>query len=625
MKTAIKHIIRAPKALFLFLATCSEKGLRKFRPYYTHGGLSLCRQMACFQITKVWHNRILTKSEPQKYQLSSSQSQRLLGKCKHQPLISIVTPVYKVDAKWLDLCVRSVVNQHYPNWELILVDDGSQRQDLTDLIEAWCLKDQRIKSAFLKENRGIAGATNAGFEQACGEFIGILDHDDELTPDALVWVVWTYNQHPKAKWFYSDEDLITTRGVCHSPFYKPDYSPENLLSRNFICHFRVYAADVLRQIGGKRTGFDGAQDHDLALRFSEAVKPDQIVHIPRVLYHWRTIRTSAATSIQAKPKASMAGVRAVSEALQRRGVKASVTSHPLSPTLYCIEFNARQHPEVVIVVSLRSGGQSLDACLSSIDRHTTYPNYQVFVIDDSPKDSVGLTSFIEIKRSTPTKTLKVDKTCSRSEKLNRAVGSIDADLFVFMDDDIQITTPNWLDQLVGTMQMDETIGAVGSLLISPKGKVVHAGVILGVKDGVGLACRNMNSRLPGDGGRMHSIQEYSALTGEMLCVSRRAFDAIGGFNPKWYPDAYRDIDLCLRMKAQGFRCVYNPMVKAIWCRTNLLSENSENKYYLTQLRQDYPDLFCNDPFYNPNLSLDNEWFLGYRDFPVEQQVPELKV
>ncbi|MHC5001437.1 MAG: glycosyltransferase family 2 protein [Planctomycetota bacterium] len=276
--------------------------------------------MACFQLTKVWYNRIVTHYDPLKNQISTSQSQRLLKKCQHQPLISIITSVYKVDAKWLDLSIRSVVNQHYQNWELILVDDGSQRPDLSDLIASWCQKDRRIKSIQLEQNRGIAGATNAGFGQATGEFIGILDHDDELTPDALVWVVWTLNQHPQAKWFYSDEDLITTRGDCHSPFYKPDYSPENLLSRNFICHFRVYAADVLRQIGGKRTGFDGAQDHDLALRYSEVITPDQIVHIPRVLYHWRTIRSSAATSIQAKPKAATAGVRAVSEAFRRRGV-----------------------------------------------------------------------------------------------------------------------------------------------------------------------------------------------------------------------------------------------------------------------------------------------------------------
>jgi glycosyltransferase involved in cell wall biosynthesis len=320
LKKTIQHIAQVPKALYLFLRTCSEKGLGKFRPYYAYGGLSLCWRMACFQLTKVWYNRIVTHYDPLKNQISTSQSQRLLKKCQHQPLISIITSVYKVDAKWLDLSIRSVVNQHYQNWELILVDDGSQRPDLSDLIASWCQKDRRIKSIQLEQNRGIAGATNAGFGQATGEFIGILDHDDELTPDALVWVVWTLNQHPQAKWFYSDEDLITTRGDCHSPFYKPDYSPENLLSRNFICHFRVYAADVLRQIGGKRTGFDGAQDHDLALRYSEVITPDQIVHIPRVLYHWRTIRSSAATSIQAKPKAATAGVRAVSEAFRRRGV-----------------------------------------------------------------------------------------------------------------------------------------------------------------------------------------------------------------------------------------------------------------------------------------------------------------
>jgi GT2 family glycosyltransferase len=247
----------------------------------------------------------------------------------------------------------------------------------------------------------------------------------------------------------------------------------------------------------------------------------------------------------------------------------------------------------------------------------------VIVIDDLPKNSVHLKNTVELIKSIPVKTFSVEDTWSHSEKMNRTAESTDADFLVFIDEAIQITNPNWLDQSVGTIQTDPTIGAIGSLLVSPKGKICHAGITLGVKGGVGMACRNMSCQLPGDCGRAHSIQEYSALTGEMLLVSRTAFNAVDGFDPKRYPDCYNDIDICVRMRAQGFRCVYNPMVKAVLHTGKFRSENSENKLYLIQLRRDWPELFSSDPFFNPNLSLDNEWFLGYREFPIECQSPEL--
>ncbi|MHC5116270.1 MAG: glycosyltransferase family protein, partial [Planctomycetota bacterium] len=289
-----------------------------------------------------------------------------------------------------------------------------------------------------------------------------------------------------------------------------------------------------------------------------------------------------------------AGVRAVSEALQRRGVQANVTSHPLSPTLYQIELKAQKHPKAAIIISAQDGGRVRDRCSTSIRTHTTYLNFQTIVIEDSLGD-----------------------TPSHSEKLNAAAQATDADFVVFVDDSVEITTARWLDQLVATMQMDGSIGAVAPLLVSPKGKIMHAGIVLGPKDGVGFACRGMDAHLPGDGCRTHALQEYSALTGAMLCVRREAFLKAGRFDSARYPDLYADIDLCLRMKSQGGRCIYSPMIKAIQHSTKSLSESPENQRYLSSLKDDHPDLFNNDPFFNPNLSFDNEWFLGYRNFPIE--------
>ena len=575
--------------------------------------------MVLFQFAKIKRNRLLSGYDPRANQLTPAQSEFLLAHCTRQPLISIVTPVYKVDVEWLDHCVRSVVEQHYTTWELILVDDGSDQPELTDSIQSWCEKDPRIKSVLLDRNRGIAGATNAGFEKASGEFIGILDHDDELTPDALVWVVWEHNQHPEAKWFYSDEDLITPKGVSHSPFFKPDYSPEQLLSRMFICHFRVYAADVLRQIGGKRTGFDGAQDHDLALRYAEAIRRDQIVHIQRVLYHWRTIATSAATHLKAKPKAAAAGERAVTEALQRRGISGSVTSHLLSPTLYRIELKSDDCPKAAVIISLRNGDASFKRCLQSIKAYTSYPNVEILIVHDGDKHN----ACVQSECSIPLRTITVERSVPHAGKLNAAAKAANADVLVFVDDAVEIVTLGWLDQLVATVQMDSSIAAAGGMLMTPAHKILHAGIVLGVGNGVGLACRNLDARLPGDNCRTLALQEYSALSGALLCVRRTAFAALDGFNKDTYPDTFSDIDLCLRLKAQGFRSVYNPLIQAIY-RSGNLNESTQACSALDRLRQDHPKVFTHDPFFNPNLSLDNEWFLGYRNFPVEDQLPELK-
>lgn len=615
LKKLLKQIVLPFETLYHIFTICVAKGLRRFKPLYAYGGMRLCWQMVCFQVVKLYHNRIRTPYEPSKNQLTSRQSQFLLCKCKNQPLISIITPVYKVDSKWLDLCIRSVVNQYYPNWELILVDDGSDRPELTELIHSWCQMDDRIKSVLLDQNRGIAGATNTGFDKAVGEFIGILDHDDELTPDALVWVVWYMNKYPKAKWFYSDEDLITIRSDCHSPFFKPDYSPENLLSRNYICHFRIYAADILKQIGGIRSGYDGAQDHDLALRYVEQIQSDQIVHIPRVLYHWRTISTSAATTIQAKPQAAVAGVNAVSEALQRRGIGADVTSHPLSPTLYQIKLKSRIQSKVTIIISSITCNHLLSRCLESVRQNTSYPNLEIFILDDTAQE----VDQEDNNRCVPVRIVKCEVGSGYSKRLNIAAKASDAEYLVFMDKSVEVIDPNWLDQLVATIQMDSTIGAAGGMLISPNGNISTAGIVLGVKNGIGQAFRKMNAQLVGDACRVYAMQEYSSLCGHMLAVRRQAFVNIEGFDSHRYPNACHDIDLCLRLQKEDVRCVYNPMIKAV-CHAPLEMKDMDS---LRNLQQDYPEMFMNDPFYNPNLSLDNECFLGYRNFPLEKQIPEL--
>ncbi len=267
---------------------------------------------------------------------------------------SIIVPVYKVDKKWLNKCIYSVIDQHYKNWELILVDDASGSQELTELMHSMALKDDRIRTYELKNNSGIAVVTNFGIQQARGKFIGFLDHDDEITPDALTWITWSLNKNPEALWLYSDEDFITTTGQCHSPHFKPDFSPELLLSNMFTCHFSVYAAHILNEAGGIREGFDGSQDHDLALRISEIIPKEKIIHIPRVLYHWRELPDSTSIGITAKPKAPFAGRKAVAEALQRRKINGKITSYKLRATIYQVEFDPSEFPKVSVIIPTKN-------------------------------------------------------------------------------------------------------------------------------------------------------------------------------------------------------------------------------------------------------------------------------
>ncbi|MCA9068759.1 MAG: glycosyltransferase, partial [Planctomycetaceae bacterium] len=296
------------RAPFLALSRCwkliQTSGVR---------GMKWRLQLFLFQVSRSNSYRI-----PLANQLTKDQAETVHEALDHHPLISIIIPVYKVELQWLEACLNSVANQYYENWEAILVDDCSQRPELTNLMRDWTERDSRFCLVELEKNQNISAATNAGIAMASGKLIGFLDHDDELTPDALTWIAGSFHQSPNAKWFYSDEAIFAPDGQCLNLHLKPDYSPEFLLSAMYTCHFSVYAAELIHAVGGLRIGYEGAQDHDLALRLADLVDRNEVVHIPRVLYKWRAIETSTAANIATKPQAIKAGQKAVTEALARR-------------------------------------------------------------------------------------------------------------------------------------------------------------------------------------------------------------------------------------------------------------------------------------------------------------------
>lgn len=601
---------------------CSPSILRRFdkiRATYQAGGLGLCFHMAR---TKFMPGNL--QYRPGQYQLSAERSARVLGVCSFRPLISVVVPVHKVRPEWLDACIRSVIDQHYCEWELILVDDASQNADLTRLMLDWASRDQRVSLYVLERNSGIAVATNYGIQKARGQFIGFLDHDDELTPDALTWVVRTMNDRPEALWFYSDEDKIDEKGRHYEPYFKPDYSPEHLLSIMFTCHFSVYSKALLDRAGGLRLGFDGAQDHELSLRLSELVDKTAVVHIPRVLYHWRAIPGSAASGAEGKPHASSAGRRAVAEALARRGIKGNVTSHHLYATVYQTGFQPSYFPKVSIVVPTRNSLDLLQACLTSLRARTTYPEYEVIVIDNCSDDPALLRYVHDEESSGRIRLLKYDKPFNHSEMNNMAIGAAAGDYVVMMNNDVEVICDRWLEQLVAVTELDSNIGVVGCMLLYPDKRVQHAGVIMGLCGSVGHSHKRVRSDAPGYFGRLHALQEYTGMTAAMCLIKKKAFLDVGGFDAEHYPTSYNDVDLCIRMRNAGYRCIYNPMVKAIHHESKTRPITAEEAAYRQRVAVDYRQYLENDPFYNPNLSLNNECFEGYRDFPPEAQLPELR-
>lgn len=584
------------------LARCVERRIRRWR--------------------KILLRQPLAKTAEEHYSINvlcCEKAKRVHLECASHPLISVVVPVYKVDTRWLTRCIESISDQYYEKWELILVDDGSCSDNITSLLNFQDSQDARIRSITLTENVGIAEATNVGIRNACGDFVAFLDHDDEFTPDALTWIVWAHNKHPQAAWFYSDEDKISPEGKYRTPHFKPDFSPEFLLSTMFTCHLSVYATEALRQVGGLRSGFDGSQDHDLALRLSEIISRTNIVHIPRILYHWREIHGSTARAPDAKPDAYLAGRRAVTEALARRGVLAKVLSEKVSyyPCLYSIEMKPTHFPSVTIFVPTRNSVELVKKCAASIRACTRYPNYKIVVIDNQ-SNCPRLQNYLEQESTKGDLTVhSYDKPFNHSDMHNDAIIAHKSEFIVFLNNDIEITSDRWLEQLVATTELDPKIAGVGALLAYPKGRVQHGGIIMGINGIAGHAHRNIPVWDPGYFGRLHCLQEFSGVTAALSLIRRSAFLEVGGFRSDRYPTSFNDVDLWLRLRQAGYRCIYNPLVQAIHYESKTRGRDPGEKTYEMRLHEDWRQELFSDPFYNPNLAIDNEQFYGYQSFPPE--------
>lgn len=523
----------------------------------------------------------------------------LLTRLPSQPLFSVIVPVYRTDLRWLRACVESVRAQMYPNWELILVDDGSDSPQLTAELRRHAALDQRIRTFTLPNNQGISAATNHGLAHADGEFVGLLDHDDMLTPDALLWVAAAHNRNPQSRWFYSDEAILEANGNYAARFHrKPAYSWEYLLSVMYTCHFTVYSRELVERVGGLRDKFNCAQDHDLALRISEQVTPDEVTHIPHVLYFWRAIPESTASSIDAKPAAIEAAKEAVTEAVQRREIPCRVESNEVVPTLFHFHLMPRSTPEVAVIIPTRNAASLVSRCIRSLSANTNYPNYRIVVIDNQSDEPELDACLNELARHTPLVTHRYDKPFDHSDMHNEVISQLDDELVVLVNNDVYDFSSGWLEQLVATTQLDDAIAGAGGKLYYPDGTIQHAGVVIGVAGLAGNVLAGAAGDEPGHLGRSWSLQACSAVTGALMILRREAFEKVGGFDSARYPVSYNDVDLWVRLGEAGYRCLFNPEVSAFHEESKTRGVTAAEETYRQRLREDLTRRDYVDPYWN---------------------------
>jgi GT2 family glycosyltransferase len=508
------------------------------------------------------------------------------------PKISIVTPVYNTEPQWLRKCIESVRNQLYPNWELCLADDASTEPWVGRILKDYANRDKRIRVTRLPENEGIAGASNAAMKLASGDFVGLLDHDDELAPDALYEVASLLQAKRDADVIYTDEDKMDPDGTRTQPFFKPDWSPEYLLSCMYTCHFTVYRREVLDRIGGFRPGFEGSQDYDLMLRASRETR--RIHHVPKVLYHWRRAAGSAADTRAAKPYAYEAGKRALKDHLERQGGSAALEDGKLYG-LYRVRRPVDPGTRVSIVILTRDNVDLLRACIGSIRSKTTHPNYEILVVDNNSTDPRTEDYLSHLDQPV----LRSREPFNFSRLNNFAASRTTGEYLLFLNNDTEVITPEWLTAMLEFCRQPE-IGVVGAKLLFPDGRIQHAGITLGLG---GVAGHHLTGFPAGSShyfGLGSVIRNCSAVTGACLMTRREVFDKVGGFD-EGLPMAYNDVDFCLRVREKGLRVVWTPFAE-LYHRESASRDGSVDPEAVQIMRARWGALLDRDPYYNPNLT-----------------------
>ncbi len=597
--------------------------LKKLSPYTIQKGFRYLKHYGPKEFWIRLHERFEPEEVPYGpwYQAYVPDQETLEAQKKHKfdyrPLISIAVPAYQTPVEFLKQMIESLISQTYPEWELCIANASPDNEEMQRVLADYSAKDSRVRFCNLKENLGIAENTNRAFSMAKGEFMGLLDHDDLLAPNALYEIVQALQDHPQADALYTDEDKVTTELDEHfQPHLKPDFNLDLLRSNNYICHFFVVRRSIVEKAGGFRKEFDGAQDYDFIFRCTENAR--EVLHVPEILYHWRTHKASTADNPASKMYAFEAGKRAIEANLERTGTK-GVVSHTQDIGFYRVKYPVQGKPLVSVIIPNKDEKETLQTCMEMLNNNTSYQNFEIIIIENNSTTDEIFRYYKELSKDPRIHLLRWGKEFNYSAINNFGVAHAKGEYLLFLNNDIKSINPDWMEELLGVCQRPE-VGGVGAKLIYPDNTIQHAGCVVGM----GGIAGHMFVDMPADRtGYLHKaslLQDMSAVTAACLMMKKEVFEEAGGFTEE-LAVAFNDVDLCLKVRKNNHLIVYDPYAKLYHMESKTRgAEDSKEKVRRFQTEIEYMrchwlDILKNgDPYYNKNLSL-TKWNYSLKPIP----------
>ena len=593
--------------------------LKKLKPYNIQKGL---RYLKHYGPKEFWI-RLCERMEPEEvpygpwfesHRPSPEELERQRKKKWKNPLlISVAVPAWQTPPGFLEQMIRSVKEQTYPHWELCIANAGGEKE-MEQVLARYAAEDARIRVKNLGGNLGIAGNTNEALAMARGDFVGLLDHDDLLAPQALFRIAEVLTADAQADAVYTDEDKVTTDLTEHfQPHFKPDFNLDLLRSNKYITHFFVVRKWLAETAGGFRKEFDGAQDYDFIFRCTEGAK--KVLHVPEVLYHWRTHKASTADNPASKMYAFEAGRRAIEAHLARCGQEGTVSLRK-DLGFYRVEYPVQGEPLVSILIPNRDQKETLEKCLNSIWEKSTYKNYEILIVENNSSSPEIFHYYREIEKRPGVRILTWKDGFNYSAINNFGEKEAAGDYLLFLNNDVEVINPRWIEELLGNCQRKE-VGIVGAKLYYPDDTIQHAGTIIGIGGIAGHAFLNMPRSRTGYLHKASLQMDLSAVTAACMMMKRQVFRQLGGFEER-LSVAFNDVDLCLRTVKAGYLVVYNPEVELYHYESKSRgAEDSQEKVRRFQeeiefMRNRWMDLLKKgDPYYNKNLTL-SKWNYSLR-------------
>lgn len=531
------------------------------------------------------------------------------------PEISIVLPTYNTPESLLRECLDSVVAQTYPHWQLCIADDASTQPHVQVLIRQYATMDKRIHYVLRPTNGHISASSNSALALATGEFVALLDHDDTLAPHALFTVAQCLQEQPSAQVIYSDEDKLDPEGRRCDPFFKPDWAPDLLFSQNYMAHLLVYQRQLLSDVGGFRTGYEGSQDYDLLLRcIARIAAPGNVIHIPKVLYHWRMAEGSTATGHAQKDYATAAAQQALQDHMDscHPGVRVEVTR----PGIYRARWPLPgSQPLVSLIIPTRNGFDHLRTCIESIREKTTYTNYEILVVDNQSDCDQTLTYLRHIEVDADyggrVRVLKYDHPFNYSAINNFAASQARGSVLGLINNDVEVINGDWLSEMV-SHALRPNVGCVGAKLYYPDGTLQHAGVVLGIGGVAGHSHKYSSGSDVGYFGRLLTAHNVSAVTGAVLLVRKAVFEEAGMLDEEYLKVAFNDVDFCLKVREAGYLNIWTPFAELFHHESKTRGDDDtphKAARFASEcvfMKDRWGELLRNDPFYNKNLTLSTE-------------------